>query len=308
MTVALPRKYLLPLLLLSVLVMTGCHGRQQSGKDFDKAVAPTPAAVQSPAAAKTPAPTAPAPAAVATPAPAAPASPVAAVTQTGPLSPASESLAETPYRPAPDPLYHWNKFWFGFNDLFYSGLMRPFSKGYAFVVPKTVRTGLTNAYQNFIFPIRFLNALLQLDFKKASKEFGRFMINSTLGIGGLVDVAKADPNLPPGNEDFGQTLGRWGIGDGFYIVWPLLGPSSMRDTIGMAGDAAANPLTWIFGPWSIYGDDNPWYWSYIIKGGDVFNNLPNTLEAYDSVVKPAVDPYTAVKDAYFQYRRNAVSQ
>ena len=84
--------------------------------------------------------------------------------------------------------------------------------------------------------------------------------------------------------------------------------STARDTIGMAGDAAANPLTWIFGPWSIYGDDNPWYWSYIIKGADVFNNLPGTLEAYDAVVKPAVDPYTAVKDAYIQYRRNAISQ
>ena len=134
------------------------------------------------------------------------------------------------------------------------------------------------------------------------------MLNSTLGIGGLVDVAKSDPNLAPGNEDFGQTLGHYGIGDGFYIVWPLLGPSSLRDSFGLLGDAAANPLTWIFGPWAIYGDYNPWYWSYIIKAGDVFNNLPGTLDAYDSVVKPAIEPYSAVKDAYIQYRRNAVSQ
>ena len=306
MTAALSRKCLLPLLLLSVLVMTGCNGRQKTSKDFDKAVAPTPAAVQTPAQAPTQ--TAAAPASTEAVAAKPAAAPVAAVTQTAPATPQADDYAETPYKPTPDPLYYWNKTWFKFNDLFYSGLMRPFAKGYAFVVPKQVRSGLTNAYQNFIFPIRFLNALLQLDFKKASKEFGRFMINSTLGIGGLVDVAKADPNLAPGNEDFGQTLGRWGVGDGFYIVWPLLGPSTARDTIGMAGDAAANPLTWIFGPWSIYGDDNPWYWSYIIKGGDVFNNLPNTLEAYDAVVKPAVDPYTAVKDAYIQYRRNAVSQ
>lgn len=218
------------------------------------------------------------------------------------------SYAETPPVPVADPFYRWNKFWFGFNHLFYSGLMRPFAKGYAFIVPKFVRNGLHNAYQNFIFPIRFVNALLQLNFTKASREFGRFMINSTLGIGGLMDVAKSDPNLQPGNEDFGQTLGFWGMGDGFYIVWPLLGPSSARDTVGLAGDAVANPLFWIFGPWAIYGDDNPWYLSYVVKAADVFNNLPDTLETYDSVTKPAIDPYSAVKDAYIQYRRNAVSE
>lgn len=282
MTAALPRNCLLILLVLSVLASTGCHARNQAGKDIGKVAEST---------------------ATSAPAPTAQPAPAVAVTPADDATP-----AEASYGPTPDPLYRWNKFWFGFNDLFYSGLMRPISVGYAFVVPKPVRTGLTNAYQNFIFPIRFLNALLQLDFKKASKEFGRFMINSTLGIGGLMDVAKADPNLAPGNEDFGQTLGSYGVGDGFYIVWPFLGPSTLRDTIGLAGDAAANPLTWIFGPWSIYGDDNPWYWSYIIKGADVFNNLPGTLETYDSVVKPAVDPYTAVKDAYIQHRRNAISQ
>ena len=282
MTAALPRKCILILLVLSVLSMTGCHTRNQS-KDFGKAAAPAPTTAQAPAAQPAPAGTTP---------------PV----DDDPIP------AEASYSPTPDPLYHWNKFWFGFNDLFYGGLMRPIAVSYAFIVPKPVRTGLTNAYQNFIFPIRFINALLQLDFKKASKEFGRFMLNSTIGIGGLIDVAKADPNLAPGNEDFGQTLGYYGIGDGIYIVWPLLGPSTLRDSVGLAGDAAANPLTWIFGPWSIGGDSNPWYWSYIIKGGDVFNNMPNTLEAYDNIVKPAVDPYTAVKDAYIQYRRNAISQ
>ena len=282
MTAALPRHCILVLLVLSVLAASGCHARNQSGKDLGKMTDPTPTAAQAPSAQPAPA-----------------------------MAPAIDDApapAEASYGPVADPLYRWNKFWFGFNDIFYGGLMRPIAKGYAFVVPKPLRQGLTNAYQNFIFPIRFLNALLQLDFKKASKEFGRFMINSTIGIGGLVDVAKADPNLAPGDEDFGQTLGHYGIGDGFYIVWPFLGPSTLRDTVGLAGDAAANPLTWIFGPWSIYGDDNPWYWSYIIKGADVFNNLPGTLETYDSVVGPAVDPYTAVKDAYIQHRRNAVSQ
>lgn len=210
--------------------------------------------------------------------------------------------------PVPDPLYGWNRVWFTFNDVFYGVLMRPLAKGYAVAVPKMIRTGLANAYTNFTFPIRFLNALLQLNFTKASREFGRFMLNSTLGIGGLVDVAKSDPNLQPGNEDFGQTLGHYGMGEGFYVVLPLLGPSSLRDGIGLIGDAAANPLTWIFGPWAVYGDYNPWYWSYIIKGADIFNRLPDYLENYDAITKPAIEPYSAVKDAYIQYRRNAVAQ
>lgn len=257
--------------------------------------------------------------------------PVAGQAGTGPISdipaPATSSTpinkAETPppppepgdtaaavdsnAAPTPDPLYRWNKFWFEFNDVFYARLMRPLAKGYTVIMPKPARTGLANAYNNFTFPIRFINALLQLDFTKASREFGRFMINSTLGLGGLMDLAKGDPNLQPGNEDFGQTLGHYGMGDGCYIVWPLIGPSTVRDTIGLAGDAAANPLTWLFGPWAIYGDDNPWYLAYVIKGGDVFNRLPETLENYDTITKPAIEPYTAVKDAYIQYRRNAIN-
>jgi len=286
MIATMPRNLVLILLALTVLATSGCHGRNQSGKDFGQsAVAPA-------------APASPAIASVAT------ASPPAVA----PGDDAPEAYAETPPAPVADPLYGWNKFWFTFNHYFYSGLMRPVAKGYSFVVPQMVRTGLANAYTNFTFPIRFINALLQLDFTKASREFGRFMLNSTLGIGGLMDVAKSDPNLQPGNEDFGQTLGHYGIGDGFYIVWPLLGPSTLRDTVGLAGDAAANPLTWIFNPFIVYDDYNPWIWPYVIKAGDVFNRLPETLENYDSLVKPAIDPYSAVKDAYIQYRRNAVSQ
>ena len=122
-----------------------------------------------------------------------------------------------------------------------------------------------------------------------------------------MDVAKADPNLQPGDEDFGQTLGHYGMGEGFYLVLPFLGPSDLRDGIGLIGDAAANPLTWIFGPWTYYDDYNPWFWPYVIKAGDVFNRLPDYLENYDAITKPAIEPYSAVKDAYIQYRRNAVA-
>uniref|UniRef100_I2Q0D3 Surface lipoprotein n=1 Tax=Desulfovibrio sp. U5L TaxID=596152 RepID=I2Q0D3_9BACT len=298
MTATMPRNLVLILLAVTVLGTSGCNARNQTAKGFDQAAArpavATAAPAQAPAA---PAASMPAPSPAATPA-------VAPIDDDAP-----GTYAETPPAPVADPLYHWNKFWFTFNHYFFTGLMRPLSTGYSYVAPRMVRTGLANAYTNFTFPIRFINSLLQLDFTKASREFGRFMLNSTLGIGGLVDVAKSDPNLQPGNEDFGQTLGHYGIGDGFYIVWPLLGPSTLRDTVGLAGDAAANPLTWIFSPFAVYDDGyNPWFWPYVIKASDVFNRLPETLENYDSVVKPAIDPYSAVKDAYIQYRRNAVSQ
>jgi phospholipid-binding lipoprotein MlaA len=295
MTLYTPRQLVLLLFLLIVLAAPACHAGNQSGtvKPFIPSQTGAPATTTPPPAAPTPT---------------APTSPDAAAAPAAAND--TESLAETtpPAAPVPDPLYAWNKFWFTFNDLFYSGLMRPLSKGYTFVVPKMARTGISNAYHNFTFPIRFISALLQLDFTKASREFGRFMLNSTFGVGGLVDVAAmGDPNLQPGNEDFGQALGHYGMPEGFYIVWPLLGPSNLRDSFGLIGDAAANPLTWIFGPWNYYGDYNPWYWSYIIKAGYEFNRLPETLEAYDSIVKPAIEPYSAVKDAYIQYRRNAVA-
>lgn len=270
----------LPVLLVLAVLVAGCQPHKQPTRD-----------IATPAATATPSDT--------------PAAPTDVSTAPAAEQDVSEKDTATPV--VPDPLYRWNKFWFGFNDFFYSRLMRPVAKGYVMVMPKPARTGLANAYNNFTFPIRFINALLQLDFAKASREFGRFMINSTLGVGGLMDLAKNDPNLQPGNEDFGQTLGHYGMKDGFYIVWPFLGPSTLRDTIGLAGDAAANPLTWLFGSWAIPNDAPPWYWAYIIKGGDVFNRLPETLENYDAVTKPAIEPYTAVKDAYIQYRLNVIS-
>lgn len=208
--------------------------------------------------------------------------------------------------PVNDPLMGWNRFWFTFNDYFYTGI-RPVVQGYRYVVPDFARTGMKNVYDNFTFPIRFLNALLQLNMTKAAREFGRFMINSTFGIGGFFDLAKSDPNLQPGDEDFGQTLGYYGMGEGFYIVWPFLGPSSARDSVGLVGDVAANPLTWIFGLWDYQGQDQTWYLSYVISAGNRFNRLPEYLDDYDSMKKSALEPYVSMRDFYIQYRRGRIA-
>ncbi|NMC49611.1 MAG: VacJ family lipoprotein, partial [Desulfovibrio sp.] len=128
------------------------------------------------------------------------------------------------------------------------------------------------------------------------------------GVGGLVDLAKSDPNLQPGDEDFGQTLGYYGMGEGFYIVWPLLGPSTARDSVGMVGDIAANPLTWLFGLWNFYGEDNYWYLSYVVSGGNRFNRLPEYLDNYEAMKKSAIEPYVSMRDFYIQYRKGRVEQ
>ncbi|WP_218064752.1 VacJ family lipoprotein [Desulfolutivibrio sulfoxidireducens] len=218
-----------------------------------------------------------------------------------------DDLYDAPPPPVHDPLQGWNRFWFTFNDYFYMGL-RPLAMGYKKAVPEFARTGLKNVYDNFTFPIRFLNALLQLDLTKAAREFGRFMINSTFGVGGLADLAKSDPNLQPGDEDFGQTLGYYGMGEGFYIVWPLLGPSTARDSVGMVGDIAANPLTWVFGLWNVYGEENYWYVSYVVSGGNRFNRLPEYLDNYDAMKKSAIEPYVSMRDFYIQYRQGRIEQ
>jgi phospholipid-binding lipoprotein MlaA len=215
----------------------------------------------------------------------------------------AEDLVSTPVN---DPLMGWNRFWFTFNDYFYTGI-RPVVQGYRYVVPDFARTGMKNVYDNFTFPIRFLNALLQLNMTKAAREFGRFMINSTFGVGGFFDLAKSDPNLQPGDEDFGQTLGYYGMGEGFYIVWPFLGPSSARDSVGLVGDVAANPLTWIFGLWDYKGQDQTWYLSYVISAGNRFNRLPEYLDDYDSMKKSALEPYVSMRDFYIQYRRGRIA-
>ncbi len=206
-----------------------------------------------------------------------------------------------------DPLRGWNRFWFGFNDIFF-GAVRPLADGYAYATPEFFRTGLKNVWDNFIFPVRFVNCLLQFKFTEASAEFGRFMINSTFGLGGFFDLAKSDPDLQPGDEDFGQTLAYYGVGDGFYIVWPILGPSTLRDSIGLIGDAAANPLTYVFGLWGLYGENNPWWISYAIRAGDIFNRLPDKLADYQTLKQASLEPYTSMRDAYMQYRRNVIKR
>lgn len=194
----------------------------------------------------------------------------------------------------PDPIEGWNRAMFRFNDAAIEHVLRPAYSGYETVTPAFMRSGIKNFFHNLAFPVRFTNNLLQGRPKAAGVEMSRFILNTTAGLGGLFDVAKHHkPVVDVEDEDLGQTLGVWGVGEGFYIVWPLLGPSTARDTAGMAGDYFLHPLTYV----------RPWELSLGIKAAGTFNDLDEVLDLYDDLKRAAIEPYSSVRDAYVQYRR-----
>ena len=204
-----------------------------------------------------------------------------------------------------DPIEPWNRFWFGFNDIFYLYVANPAYRFWETVTPRQLRTGIKNVFHNLLFPMRFINNLLQFRFKEAGVEFGRFIVNSTAGLGGLVDIAKHKKTIVPVHpegEDFGQTLGRWGFGHGFYIVWPFFGPSSVRETFGRAGDYFMYPAFWA--SYVIH----PWYVPSGIQTGFFFNDLDDVLPTYFDLKKAAVDPYIMMREGWVKYRAVQVAR
>lgn len=198
-----------------------------------------------------------------------------------------------------DPLEGMNRAIFTFNDGLLNYVMRPLSDGYVYVTPKPVRTGVSNVFHNLLFPVRFTNNLLQGKGRAAGVEMSRFILNTTAGIGGIFDVAaNHKPVVPvPDDEDLGQTFGVWGAGEGFYLVLPFLGPSTLRDTGGMVGDYFLDPFTYV----------TPRLASFGLKGGRAFSNLESVLNSYDALHKAAVEPYSAFRDAYVQFRRAQIA-
>ena len=195
-----------------------------------------------------------------------------------------------------DPIEPWNRFWFGFNDVLYRGVFKPINTGYEAITPVEFQHGLRNFFHNLLFPVRFVNCLLQGQFMDAGVEASRFIINSTAGFGGLMNPgARAKPlwSDEPDVVDTAQTFGRWGMGDGFYIVWPVIGPTTVRTSLGWVGDAAMNPLAYM----------NPAWLSWAAAGGRAVANMGGILENYESVRRIAVEPYLAVRSAYVQASR-----
>lgn len=196
-----------------------------------------------------------------------------------------------------DPLEDWNRFVFAFNNGFYTGYVRPAARGYRAVVPWEYRTMIKNFFYNLLTPIRVVSSLFQAKFMRALKEVGRFVINSTIGVGGLVDPAAEVVGIKkPPREDLDQMLATWGVGQGFYIVWPVLGPSSLRGTVGLVGDSYLDPL-WYFTSFEYFMSS---------AATDYFNTASFTIDDYTDLTKAALDPYIAVRNFYVQHRRKSV--
>ena len=203
-----------------------------------------------------------------------------------------------------DPLEDYNRWMTSVNDKVYIYAFNPVSKGYAFVIPKPARVGISNAFDNLKFPIRFSNNLLQLKFDHSIKELGRFMINSTVGVFGLFDVAKAG-GVEAYPEDFGQTLGHYGVGSGFHMVLPFLGPSNLRDSFGFAVDSAIAPTTHASLKYQI--PDNA---EKALGLSSIYYINKNSLHPgeYENLKKDALDVYTFFRDSYEQKRNKEIKK
>jgi phospholipid-binding lipoprotein MlaA len=189
-----------------------------------------------------------------------------------------------------------NRAVFKFNEVVDAIVMKPVARSYRFVTPKPVRNRLSNVSSNLGEPVNMLNAFLQGDIQQGFTSFWRFLINSTVGIGGMNDVAK-DAGLAHRSEDFGQTLAVWGVGEGDYVVLPIFGPSSSRDTIGLVVDALSNPFTYI-------PRDNTA--SIGIAAGRGVIKRESLLDPIDDVYATSLDPYATLRSIYLQRRDSEI--
>ncbi|MBI4843471.1 MAG: VacJ family lipoprotein [Nitrospirae bacterium] len=199
-----------------------------------------------------------------------------------------------------DPIEPVNRLFFHFNDKLYFWFLKPVATGYSKVVPETGRIYVRNFFDNITTPVRLVNNVLQFKFDSAGTELKRFCINTTVGVLGFYDFAKNKAGIKMQEEDLGQTLGVWfDAGPGFYIVWPVLGPSSLRDSAGMAGDFYLDPVSYV----------TPWMYDRLaIQSGDKINRVSLVLGDYEDIKKDALDPYAAFRDIYHQYREKKIDK
>lgn len=230
-----------------------------------------------------------------------------AAAKAGPAKPAEEVDEYAAKSDIYDPLQGINRAVFFLNDKIYTLVFRPIAKGYNFILPKPVRKGIDNAFENAKYPVRVVNCTLQGKFKRAGQETAKFAVNTVGGVVGIFRPAEKIPalaNLP--DEDTGQTLAKWGIPHGAYIVLPLLGPSSLRETVALAGDYALNPVNWPYLYW--YGNRSKHAWTVAPPSANTLRTIPTQIDKYDTITKDAVDPYLAARSAYSQSRDEAAKK
>lgn len=194
-----------------------------------------------------------------------------------------------------DPIEGFNRAIFAFNEGLDTVIVKPVATGYETVLPAPVRTGVTNFFSNIEDLFIGVNNLLQGKVSEAFGDFGRVAINSTIGLLGVIDFA-TDAGLEKHDEDFGQTFGRWGVGDGAYVVVPVFGPRTVRDTVGLVLDVSADPVA----------NHNPTRTRDAAIVLRLVNDRANLLSADKVISEAALDKYTYVRDAYLQRRRKLI--
>jgi phospholipid-binding lipoprotein MlaA len=197
-----------------------------------------------------------------------------------------------------DPIEPWNRAMYGINDRFYFWVAKPIIQTYEKIVPRPARSCIGNFFENLTTPARFVNCLFQGKGPEADRELRRFGINTTAGVLGFGDPAHDRWGLEPAEEDLGQTLAVYGFGDGFYVVWPVFGPSTLRDSVGMVGDSFLNPVRYV----------KPAEASIGISAFDATNNGSFHIGEYEAFKSAAVEPYVAMRGAYIQYRSKQIKE
>lgn len=198
----------------------------------------------------------------------------------------------------PDPLEKLNRFFYGFNDGFDRFALKPAADVYKAVLPAPVRTGIGNGFNNLTYFDVVFNDLLQKKNHQAMHDFGRFAINSTLGVGGILDIA-TPWGLPSHDNDFGVTLGKWGCGPGPYIVVPVFGPDDLRDCIAPVTTTLCTALTWI---------DLPKAVTIPLSVTDAIQARARSDFLFQFRSQAAVDPYVFTREAYLQYRQGKIQE
>lgn len=215
--------------------------------------------------------------------------------------PADDPEAVAEFEQNNDPLEPFNRAMYAVHDGIDTVVLRPSAKVYQTVIPQPVRGGVRNALSNLRSPVVAVNDLLQGEPDRLLVTVGRFMINTTFGLGGIFDVAAA-AGMPGHVEDFGQTFATWGVGEGPFLFIPVLGPSNPRDLTGFGLGMAADPLTWIIANNGNTAENL----GYARLGLTVLDTREDLLETVDAVNETSLDPYATFRSAYRQSRNQQI--
>ena len=215
-----------------------------------------------------------------------------------------------------DPLSGYNRVMTDFNDSLYVWVLDPVARGYQWVLPYAARRGVKNFFHNLLFPLRFVNNALQLKIKNAGEEFLRFSINSTIGIFGIWDPAKEWFDLEAHEEDFGQTLGYYGVGGGFHVVLPFLGPSNVRDMFSLYPDMQMDPVNYVENrPYNFPKQEGEYQGvsKQTLQEVDltllkIINRESLRIGQYANLKKDAIELYPFLRDVYEQNRAKLIKE